>query len=485
MDAGAIEKHALYKLFLILFLFFFTIIIAESLESTFLYYNGKYIGRIEINLDENAADNGQGRITTENISQGRITTANIGRLTDALDKDATVAYISGMDSVARYNDSIYSVKMVLSGYNYMDFSGLEIVKGTFFSADSCKYGQSVAVISKKLAQELFSSYDILGEEFDLVGQKFKVIGIYKNKSSIISLLGSDGAERVYIPYESLNQPDGAVIKTVILNDNDIKEHAFKINEMENILKKSMTIDLAAYKISDYYNAETIISQFKGLLIFIIGLCLFCFIGTWLFRYLGKCFLFLRNKTRDMYFIEFLKAEKRFVVKSMLISAIVISCLALLWSAMKFKLYIPSEFVPQDNIFDIGFYAGRIKDVITSHNASLGYLPSQFETDFNNVLGLSVFLVICLAVEFLLIISCLKLVRLTGRPMLTLLKGFFPAFLVALTVASAVVSSLGLKFVFLLKDIILFIAFIFIFVFIDMELSFKMTHSNFPAEPMKK
>lgn len=460
MDTGAIEKHVLYKLFLILFLFFFTIIIVESLESTFLYCSGKYIGRIEINLDENAADNGQGRITT----------ANIGGLTDAFGKDATAAYISEMGSVAQHNDSIHPVKMVLSGYNYADFSGLEIVKGTFFSADSCKYGQSVAVISEKLAQELFSSYDILGEEFDLAGQKYKVTGIYKNKSSIISLLGSDGAERVYIPYESLNQPEGAVIKTVMLNDNDIRKHTFRVNEMENILKKSMTVDLAAYKITDYYNAETIVSQFKGLLIFIIGFCLLCYLAAWLFRYFGKVFLFLKNKTCDMYFLEALKAQKWFVLKSILISAFVIGGMTVLWYAMKFRLYIPSEFVPQDNIFDIGFYAGKIKEAITSHNASLGYLPSQYETDFSNVLGLSVFLMVCLAVEFLLIISCLKLAKLTGRPLLTLLKGFAPAFFSGLVIAFAVVSSLGLKFVFPLKDIIILITFIFISVSRDMELN---------------
>ena len=460
MDAGAIEKHALHKIFFILFLFFFTIIIAESLESTFPHYNGKYTGRIEINLDENAADNDPGRTT--NTSRGRITSENIGRLTEALGKDTTVAYITGMDSVAQHNDSIYPVKILLSGYNYMDFSGLEMVKGMFFSADSCKYGQNVAVISEKSAQELFSSYDILGGEFDLAGQKYKVMGIYKNRNSIISLLGSDGAERVYIPFESLNQPEGTAIKTVMLNDNVIREHAFRTNEMASILKKSMTIDLTAYKITDYYNAETILSQFKGLLIFIIGLCLLCFLAAWLLRYLGKCYLFLKNKTHEMYFTEVIKAEKWFVVKSILILAIVISGMTLLWSAMKFRLYIPSEFVPQDNIFDIGFYAGRIKDAIELHNASSGYTPSQFEMDFNNVLKSSIILAICLAVEFLLIISGLKLARLTDRPLLTLLKGFVSAFLAALTIALAVASILGLNFIFPIKDIIICTAFMLVF-----------------------
>lgn len=396
------------KIIFFICLIFSTIAMSESLVSTFYSSHGKYTGRIEINLDETAAVSGAALITTENIDL----------LTDALGSNANMAYISEMDSIARLNDLASPVSMVLSSPGYVDFTGLEIVRGSFFSAESCKYGQNVAVISEKLAKELFKSYDILGEEFELAGQQYMVTGIYRIKSSIISLLGSDGAQRVYVPYESLNQPVGAVIKTIMIHDDDIASNTFREREVANTIRKNVIGDPDTYRITDFYNSE-ILSQYIRLVIFLTGLSLCCFIAAWLFRHIRKCFVFLRHKTRDMYFSEVLKAEKWFIVKSALTMVAAAGCIALIWSAIKFRLYIPPEFVPQDNIFDIRFYVERIADTIALHNSSFGYIPSQYEIDFTNVLRINVFLALCLTAEVLLAVSSLKAVR------FTVMNGLFP------------------------------------------------------------
>ena len=391
------------KAFFFIYLILFTIAIFESLVSTFYSSHGKYTGRIEINLDETAAISGDTVITTENV----------GALTDALGSDANVAYISEEDSAARLNDLVCPVRMVLTSPGYVDFTGLEIVRGAFFPAESCKYGQNAAVISEKLAKELFKSYDILGEEFELAGQQYMVTGIYSNKSSIISLLGSDGAQRVYVPYESLNQPKGAVIKTIMIHDDDIASNTFREREVADIIRKNVMVNPETYRITDFYNTE-ILSQHKGLVIFLTGLSLCCFIAAWLFRHIRRCVVFLRSKSRDLYFGEVLKAEKLFAVKYVFAAVAAVGCIVLIWSAIKFRLYIPPEFIPQDNVFDIRFYAERITDAIALHNSSYGYIPSQYEIDFNNVMRINAFLALCLTAEVLHVVSSLRLVKHTAK-----------------------------------------------------------------------
>jgi len=435
--------------------FLCTLFLACGIETVYNSYGRNYSERIEINLDER--ENIQGE------SQIYLTTANISSLVGGLSKGAEVAYISETFSFAERNSISCPIREVTSSASYQDFSGLELVKGTFLNKDSCKYGENVAVVSEELAKKLFSSFDIIGEEFNLSGERYKILGIYKNRRSVISLLGSDGGERIYIPYESLNQSAGLKIKTVFIRDKSLENDAFRVDTLRNVLQKSTNVNSDAYVINDYYDIKTMFSQYKGILFFFVGLFIIYCLSVNLLRYMKRYIYRIMGKESDSYFFETVRIEKWLIVKAVSILALSVVAIFVTWWAVKFKINIPPQYVPQNNVFDLGFYAGKIKDTIIAHNASFGNIPSCFEVDFRNIHKLSFLLAICLVIELFLLVSSIKLVKVGDKPQNTCLKGIVVSLPVVAGISFALSMLLGISFTFPVKELIVFVTFIFVYI----------------------
>jgi len=49
---------------------------------------------------------------------------------------------------------------------------------------------------------------------------------------------------------------------------------------------------------------------------------------------------------------------------------------LIWRLVKFEFYVPSGYLPPDNVFDIGFYIEKIKEMIRQSNSQIkvNYMP---------------------------------------------------------------------------------------------------------------
>lgn len=80
--------------------------------------------------------------------------------------------------------------------DYALMHDVQMMKGRFFSNSEAKAERNVIILDDKLAVELFSRQDALGQRVTINNSQLTVIGITKNKSSILS----GGFSTVYIPF---------------------------------------------------------------------------------------------------------------------------------------------------------------------------------------------------------------------------------------------------------------------------------------------
>jgi putative ABC transport system permease protein len=384
-------------------LLFFLLITIHNISSGFSStYKDGYAGRVEINIKSNHEDQ-VNLIKSDDI--------------ELLKRDfpsGDVSYLTEMDGVLGVENVGYPVKAVLSGENLDKFSAFTILRGTFFSSDQYKYGKKVAVISETLAQKLFTTNKVIGNQIKILGINYKIIGLYQNKNSIISLFAADGMERVYIPFDSIAKSDNQTINTVFISDKVLDYESFRVHKLENIIRDRLTINSNSYKITDFYDGLVFTSQPLSAFIFLIGIFSIYILIKYFIKYLRFGLSYLKNGIESNYFLQILvKWKLRILVFFVVAMMILIFIRAVFW-LISFKGIIPYEYIPTDNIFDFGFYADIVKDAIYIANISTGYAPTQLESLFKNNLMIIYMLMLFLIINFLSIISNIKLSKIVSE-----------------------------------------------------------------------
>lgn len=373
-----------------------------------------------------------------------------------------ISYFSETDTMAISGNRYCPVKLVYSNDSLIDFLNIRLINGTFFSKDACDNARNVAVISDKLAEKLFSNFDVLGNELDMFAQKYRVVGVYQSNGSVISLIGSDGADRIFVPSGSSNNQESLRVNTILAKDDDFPSEKFRIRLIEDMVSKILDIDRPLFRILDFYPSYLIITQFGSAFVFLIGLCsiwLICILFVTFTKRRIKLFISLQ---KDMYFFETLKNNKLKLVSLLGILLAFLGSIAGLFLIIRFHLYIPSEYIPSDNIFDLGFYWNRIKESIYASNSLSAFVPTEFSIYYKNVLMLEIVLLIFAFVTFISTISYVKILKLMEYSFISFLKPVIFALALAGIASLACALILGMKFIFPWKEVSVAILYILLY-----------------------
>ncbi|MEC1475095.1 ABC transporter permease [Bacillus haynesii] len=87
---------------------------------------------------------------------------------------------------------------------YIGINSMEVEKGREFSEEDYHAGSRVAIISPKLAEELFSQQSPLGRVAWINGQPVEIIGVLKEETGLLAL----GMNEMYVPYSMLKSSFG-------------------------------------------------------------------------------------------------------------------------------------------------------------------------------------------------------------------------------------------------------------------------------------
>lgn len=416
MDIHKIKNHAVHKLICCISVLAFLAFIFDGLSATFNSDRNNYSKRVEINLKNECSGSGE-----------LLKLSDITRVKQKL-TGSTLSCISEVNSQIQANDKLYQVNACLTDNIFTLFSDISIIKGAFFNKTSSENGLNTAVISCSMAEKLFGTHDVIGNEIEILNEKYKVTGLYENNRSIVSFFSSDGIERVYLPYKSYSLFRDLPVKTVFFRCSGIENKGFR----ENYIKELFNIGSREYKINDFYETSDVVTQLEAVLLFMVGLWCVLVIIRRLAGFYRQYLMYLKGRIKEIYLKDLLIKEKGTLTRVFFVTLCTIAITVAIILLGRCKVNIPPEYIPYDNIFDFEFYFEKFKEYINNANSAAGYIPTYTETFFNNTAKFKLIVLALLIAAFLSAVSCIRLLKHLNCGKKTIIKVLtIPAFITSL------------------------------------------------------
>lgn len=238
-----------------------------------------------------------------------------------------------------------TVSVVLVNENYLDV--MNICKGEISTGN-------VAIISDKLALKLFFNTKAENKEIKLYDKIFKIANVYNESSDFINDISKDGKERIYIPYTCVENYKNINVDSIAYSNDS--PSAPLIEQM----------DLSQYHSVDFSEKSKVIHTFEHMLYLILyaGFCIIA-LRIWYLqckRYYSE----INDNLKENYFLKSIKSITQKYVLILLVGIGIPLILLVIFACSDFSIYIASEYIPNDNIFDVSHY---IKAIIENANLS--------------------------------------------------------------------------------------------------------------------
>ena len=204
-----------------------------------------------------------------------------------------------------------------------------IIDGRFINMNDLVAGAKVAVIGRKVAEDLFKKEDPIGNFVEFNGLPFRVIGIFTDE-------GDDNAERgIFAPLTTYQKIYGNTdnIDQIVLTYNssyDLTKALEFSQRLENILKRRHKIapeDQSGIRVWNYAEAFSDISSFTGLLStvgIVVGILILIagIVG------IGNIMVFIiKERTKEIGIRKALGAEPMQIIKLVLLESVFITALS--------------------------------------------------------------------------------------------------------------------------------------------------------------
>jgi len=360
-----------------------------------------------------------------------------------------VSYESEMNSTITTGSRASQIREVLTDYNYSYFNKFQFIRGSFITQEDNDKGRSRVVISETLANNLFNTIDIIGSEVKLGGATYKVLGVYKDKSSIISSLWGDGVERVYVPFESNEACSIVPIKSLMLYNGSIEYTDMKARQAEVSLN-DMNIDNSSYSFKEFNHSSKLLLQDKQMLTMILTLWLLVLLIKLLIRHVASLNETFKRRIKFEAIGNIFISEKKEIGILIVFTALVLILVSVILKA-KYSIYIPPEYRPTDNIFDMNFYFDKIKIILQNANGAYQYFPTEIEGNYSTCFNLATALFFCTLVSIGLVISRIKLEKLVEDSLIIYILNILIAMVLALITLLIITRLTGLYFNISLED----------------------------------
>ncbi|MCS7463141.1 ABC transporter permease [Paenibacillus doosanensis] len=287
-----------------------------------------------------------------------------------------VAYAAAMQAQAVQGK--LSVSCNLFGVNgtYRDFREFKMIGGAALSQAAVDQRSRVAVIGAQLADRLFHSTRVAGKTIELYGVPFTVIGVFEDERSLAEQMSDDGLEDVFIPVTAMLDvyPDAriGIVQLAAKPDAAIRG--------ETAVKQAMTeagLNPSSFRITNDVLVHARISQLRRLLLFGCGMIAIYGLASLMIRQLAKARAAMQARLAAQDWSDVLRSERRLLLGCALAAASTAIGAAGLWEMIRFRLYIPPDWVPEE-IIDVSFYIDKLRELWQQQTAEAGYVPAPHE-----------------------------------------------------------------------------------------------------------
>ncbi len=236
-----------------------------------------------------------------------------------------------------------SVRTIGTTSTYKQLEHLPMVSGAFFTNKAVQEERNVAVISDELSRRLFGSSMGKGNRLRLNEEVYEVVGVYKKYRRLRDYIVDDGYERIYIPITCAAIKDEPIRQIIIDDFSGNIPNERDLNQMGISSKLNINSDQSRW----LKKSQNIIE----LPIWILHLVMIAGFVRYLYQSIRYSLYMKREKQEKHLFLD---------LKCVGIGATFILYIGIVVRMSLSKIYIPSEWLPQDNLFDVVFYWKKIQ-----------------------------------------------------------------------------------------------------------------------------
>ncbi len=330
---------------------------------------------------ETCGEYGAGKVSAELLDDhdpeggSALTLEDIRHLQQFTFRGLDIAYGSEGKTAAGYEGKQAQAGVYGVSDSFNRFHRLELKSGSFITQGN--KGEMVAVVDEDLAVELFNNTGVVGMYLELYGRRFRIIGVTASDSSVVQSLTEDGRGMAYIPVEQmLEYSAGSDITALELRAEDMGTTSININKMKEGLA-SIGKNPVDYRIVDYNIEKKLMEEKIQGVIFIAGTGIIIMLLFAIKKRLIEIYVTIKTAFKQYYFRDVIRHQ---LIKPCLILLEAAAALALIfvvWNAVKFSVYIPAEYIPEE-LIDLEFYRELFTSLMQKRVQSAGYIPSTME-----------------------------------------------------------------------------------------------------------
>lgn len=207
--------------------------------------------------------------------------------------------------------------------------------------------ECVVIIDSNLALELFFNTNAVGKVIEINGKAYTVCGVIDFKNSFINRISADGKRRIYFPYTCYDGYESCDIDTITYDNSAIS--APLIEQM----------NLSQYYATDFSEKNKVIRNFMHIVCLLLFVAL-CFIAMKIWFILCKWAIDgIKYSLREQYFFKAIASSPVKYIILLLVGAGIPVLLLTVFFLSDFSIYIPSQYIPYDNIFDFSYYLEKL------------------------------------------------------------------------------------------------------------------------------
>ncbi|MDR2751175.1 MAG: ABC transporter permease [Clostridiales bacterium] len=263
-----------------------------------------------------------------------------------------------------------SVNVFVTTSELDEFKDFHFSSGSTFSDGAVLYGINSAMISEDLSFEIFRVADSVGQEFKLNGIRYQVCGVYK-ENWLLAAVSDDGIRDVYVPANSgfdKAYAQAAAVSSVWVSTSG----PFAASDALGALGASGK----NYVARDFSRSQYILDQFWLFVKFsgFLALSLLMAKACWLF-----CAGQFKTVAASLK-TESLSSESNAtkLAEAFIAIAATIALILVFYGKVRFELYIPSKYAPDQSFFDFSFYWGIVREKIREGNLLYAHKRSAYE-----------------------------------------------------------------------------------------------------------
>lgn len=377
-------------------------------------------------------------------------------------EDISYTAQSGLVNTPVSNGSTFMpVRMTGVDHMYPVFSGLTLEEGSFITQKQEEEGAMVAVIDYDLAQDIFKTADVTGRTLEIYGGVFRITGVVKKDNTLIEKLTDDGLPDVYIPASVMLELD---------TTSQITALQIKTAEADTLDQNTDKVSLALqqigkvtsnYNISDYNIKFELMKQLPLIFAFILGIAAIFTLLFYVKNLIKKLYFLIRDGCKIDFLSNVIKNNLVVIGMCLLEMVLALTGVVLIWLGIRFRLYIPLHFIP-DELINISYYSDLIKGLIQGDIQSMGYIAPHSELLVNTINAiLNVLFCISVVLGLLILYTGFRELRTlnVNSNRLTIVFGLF--FIIALFILAIVAFWAELPFLLDVQSILVVWAFIYI------------------------